>query len=91
MVRGGHHGPAVVPTGRGAVVLPGTLRFACLPWFAGCLSLGYLLWALWSCFLPLMLRLDIKSHIPHKAWPETLKSARKLNKAKTERNRRNCG
>ena len=68
---------------------PRTMHFAfCL--FRGLLVLGYLHWALWSCFLPLMLRLDIKSHIPHKTWPETLKSARKLNKAKTECNRRNC-
>jgi len=57
----------------------------------GLLVLAYLHWAFWSCLLPLMLRLDIKSHIRHKTWPETLKSARKLNKAKTERNRRNCG
>jgi len=40
-----HHGLAVasttvVPTGRGTVVLLGTMRFACLPWSAGCLSLG---------------------------------------------------
>ena len=60
---------------------PRTKRFAfCL--FRGLLVLGYLHWALWSCFLPLMLKLDIKSHIPHKTWPETLKSARKLDKAK---------
>ena len=54
-------------------------------------ALGHPEWAFLAWLQPLLLKLHIKSHIPHKSWPETLKSTRKLNKAKTERNRRNCG
>ena len=90
--RGWHHAPWCPPRSSRGGHWPGgsssPLIRRVLPFFLfrGLLVLGYLQWALWSCFLPLMLRLDITSHIPHKSWPETLKSARKLNKAKTERN-----
>jgi len=40
MARGGHHGPAVVATGHGGSVLPGTMRFAsCFDPRVACLGL----------------------------------------------------
>jgi len=39
-VRGGHHGPAMVATGHGGLVLPGTTRFAsCFDPRVACLGL----------------------------------------------------
>ena len=91
--RGCHHGPWWSPRLDRGGHWPSRLRSARYDAFClfvlirGLLVLSYLLWAFWACLLPLQLRLDVKSHNPHKSWPETLKSARKLSKAKTEHNR----
>jgi len=44
---------AVVASGPGAPVLPGTTRFVLFAFIRGLLVLGYLLWASWACLLPL--------------------------------------